>query len=180
MNTPPIVVKDTPDENENLHEDPLTGEAGSHPVGAGVGATGGALTGAAIGALGGPAGSALGAIAGGIAGGLMGREVAESLDDSDGVQAVAPGAWEQYWLANYQQEPYFDAAYSFEEYLPAYRLGYETHSWQRGTLFEDIDRTLKTRWDETDGTSTLPWPIVAEALKASWKVLDEKGETAFA
>ncbi|HSJ04615.1 MAG TPA: hypothetical protein VK956_19245 [Verrucomicrobium sp.] len=161
------------------HEDPITGEPGSHPLGAGVGAASGAVTGAVVGAIGGPAGAALGAIVGGVAGGLMGKEVADSLDPLDGARAVAPPAWEAYWRDAYLSEPYYDPDYSYEEYLPAYRLGYETHVWQRGTLFEDVESSLKNRWNETRAHSRLPWAIAREAIRASWVVLDDKGEALF-
>ncbi|WP_009962663.1 hypothetical protein [Verrucomicrobium spinosum] len=161
------------------HEDPVTGEPGSHPLGAGLGATGGAVAGAIAGAIAGPVGSAVGAIVGGVTGGLMGKEVAESLDPQDGVQAIAPEGWEEWWRDAYISEPYLDPSLGFEEYLPAYRLGYETYAWQRGTLFEDIEITLENRWEETRGTSRLPWSVAKEAIKSSWRVLDERGANGF-
>jgi hypothetical protein len=161
------------------HEDPVTGEPGSHPLGAGIGATGGAVAGAIAGAIAGPVGSAVGAIVGGVTGGLMGKEVAESLDTQDGVLAIAPAGWEAWWRDAYLSEPYLDPTLDFEEYLPAYRLGYETHAWQTGTLFEDIETILENRWEETRGTSRLPWSIAKEAIKSSWRVLDERGEAGF-
>src|SRR4051794_27931240 len=65
----------------DLNADPISGEPGAHPVGAGVGAAAaGAAAGAAGGAMAGPAGVVVGAVIGGVAGGLAGKEVAESID----------------------------------------------------------------------------------------------------
>ncbi|WP_038169558.1 hypothetical protein, partial [Verrucomicrobium sp. BvORR106] len=93
--------------------------------------------------------------------------------------AIAPPGWEAWWRDVYLSEPYLDPTLDFEEYLPAYRLGYETHAWQTGTLFEDIETILENRWEETRGTSRLPWSIAKEAIKSSWQVLDERGEAGF-
>ena len=77
------------------HPDSITGEHGSHPVGAGLGAAaGGAATGAIAGALGGPIGAAVGAVVGGVAGGLAGKAMAEEIDPT--VEAA-------YWEKNSNQ-----------------------------------------------------------------------------
>lgn len=164
----------------NLHHpDPLTGEPGSHPLGAGLGATGGAMAGAVAGAVAGPAGAAIGAIVGGVAGGLMGSEVAESLDESDTIWAVAPPAWEAWWREKFNSEAPAVPGMTYDDFLPAYRLGYETHAWQTGTVFEDIEHILENRWAETRGDSRLSWSQARTAILASWKLLDEKGASSF-
>ena len=66
---------------ETNHPDPITGEAGAHPVGVGVGAIGAGLAGAAIGAIAGPVGVLVGAAIGAVAGGLAGKEVASADDE---------------------------------------------------------------------------------------------------
>ena len=66
---------------ETNHPDPITGEAGAHPVGVGVGAIGAGLAGAAIGAIAGPVGVLVGAAIGAVAGGLAGKEVAAADDE---------------------------------------------------------------------------------------------------
>src|SRR3954447_11610765 len=61
-------------QSTDSNRDPITGEPGAHPVGAGVGAAvGGAATGAAAGAVAGPVGAVVGAVAGGVVGGLAGK-----------------------------------------------------------------------------------------------------------
>ena len=78
--------------NRDANPDAITGEPGSHPVGAGLGAAaGGAAAGAAAGVVGGPVGAAVGAVVGGIAGGLAGKGVAEQID---------PTQEDAYWRAN--------------------------------------------------------------------------------
>jgi hypothetical protein len=63
--------------------DPLSGAAGSHPVGTGIGAAGGAAAGASIGAVAGPVGAAVGTLVGAVAGGLAGKGAAEAINPTD-------------------------------------------------------------------------------------------------
>ena len=67
--------------DEASHPDPITGEAGAHPVGVGVGAVGAGIAGAAIGAIAGPLGALVGAAIGVVAGGIAGHEIASSDDE---------------------------------------------------------------------------------------------------
>ena len=67
--------------DEANHPDPITGEAGAHPVGVGVGAVGAGIAGAAIGAIAGPLGALVGAAIGVVAGGIAGHEIASSDDE---------------------------------------------------------------------------------------------------
>lgn len=70
-----------------LNKDPISDEAGAHPVGTGIGAGSGALAGAAIGAaVAGPVGVIAGAVAGGVAGGLAGKEVGEAMNPTIGAK----------------------------------------------------------------------------------------------
>ncbi len=71
---------DTVDE---ANPDPLSGAAGSHPVGTSIGAAGGAAAGASIGAVAGPVGAAVGTLVGAVAGGLAGKGAAEAINPTD-------------------------------------------------------------------------------------------------
>src|SRR5882672_11845576 len=93
------------DRDEN--RDPITGEHGAHPVGAGVGAAvGGAAAGAAAGMAAGPVGTVAGAILGGVVGGLAGKEIAEQID---------PTVEEHYWRNEYGGRDYYDPTVGYEE-----------------------------------------------------------------
>src|SRR5215213_3601296 len=71
--------------------DPITKEAGAHPIEVGVGtALGGAAAGLAAGALTGPVGAVIGAIVGGVAGGYGGKAVGEAIDPTTDARAGRP------------------------------------------------------------------------------------------
>jgi phage tail tape-measure protein len=81
------IAYDTPPRGRDpeRNPDPLTGAAGSHPIGTGVGAGGGALAGAVIGtAVAGPVGTAIGGVVGAVVGGFAGKEIAEATNPTLG------------------------------------------------------------------------------------------------
>ena len=145
-----------PEENR----DPITGAPGAHPVGTGVGAAaGGIAAGAAVGSVAGPVGTAIGAAAGAIAGGLAGKAVAEKID---------PTAEEAYWRENYEREPYYESGMTYDDYGPAYRLGYESRARYAGGRFEDVENDLATDYQARRGRSRLSWDRAKAATRAAW------------
>jgi len=140
--------------------DPITGEAGSHPLGAGVGAAAGGLAaGAALGAAAGPVGAAVGPVAGGVAGGYGGKAAAEALD---------PTAEEAYWEKNYTSRPYYAEGTNYLDYRPAYQLGWESYSRYRDKRFEEVEPELKTHWDSRRSGSRLTWESAKQAVRDAW------------
>src|SRR5690349_6086511 len=103
--------------NPATNPDPITGEAGAHPVGTGLRAAGGGAAGAAIGSLAGPIGTVAGAVVGAVAGGLGGKAAAEAVD---------PTVHDAYWEKNYRNRPYASSTGDYNEIRPAYRYGWES------------------------------------------------------
>ena len=97
-----------------------------HNIGAGTGAAAGAATGATIGAAGGPVGMAAGAIIGGIVGAKAGDSIAE---------AVNPTTYNSYWSDNYKNTDYYVAGRDWNDYEPAYKLGYDSFGKYRGRTY---------------------------------------------
>ena len=149
--------------NGEPNRDPITGARGAHPVGTGLGATGGALAGAAAGSLAGPVGTVVGLVAGAVAGGLGGKAVAEG---------VNPTMEEAYWRENYASEAYVDKARGYDDYAPAYELGWSGRA-QRGSDFDAVEPTLAGEWESRRGTSNLEWAQARPATRAAWDRADE-------
>jgi hypothetical protein len=148
------------DNEPDANRDPITKEPGSHPVGTATGGTGGALAGAAIGgAVGGPVGAVIGGAAGAIAGGLGGHAAGE---------AVNPTVEDSYWRENYKTRPYARDNASYDEYQPAYRVGWESASQYRGRKFDEVESDLETRWSSSRGNSRLEWSDAREAARDAW------------
>ena len=143
-----------PDRNE----DPITGEPGSHPLGVGVGTTAGAATGATVGALGGPIGVAVGAVVGGIAGAAAGKSVAEG---------VNPTEEEAYWRENHSSQEWADDEYTYDDYAPAYRAGYEGPG-RYQTSWDRAESKIESEWNELKADSRLNWEKAKHATRAGW------------
>ncbi|WP_313076404.1 PA2169 family four-helix-bundle protein [Melaminivora sp.] len=147
------------DFKDDANRDPLTNEPGAHPVGTGVGAAGGAVAGAAAGAFGGPIGAAIGGIAGAVVGGLAGKAAAES---------VNPTAEDAYWRESFQREPYYESGRNYDEYRPAYELGWNSAGRYDGD-FEAVEPNLSRDWGSSRGASPLAWEQARPATRAAWE-----------
>lgn len=147
-------------DNKNLNLDPITDEPGAHPLGTGVGAGGGALAGAAAGAIGGPVGAAVGAVVGAVAGGLAGHSVAEAFN---------PTAEEAYWASAYDKQDHYRSGYTYDDYAPAYRAGWESRA-AGHDRWEQVRDDWARRWDGEQAThrSRLKWDEAEPAARAAW------------
>lgn len=151
-----MAANDTTTTHEN--RDPITDAPGAHPLGTGLGATGGAIAGAAAGALGGPIGAAAGGVAGAVAGGLAGKAAAESVNPTDE---------EAYWRNQYMRESYYETGRTYDDYGPAYALGWNYRS-RYDSDFDSYESQLATDWERVRGNSKLTWPQGRLASRAAW------------
>lgn len=152
------------DDDRDMNRDPITGTPGAHPVGTGLGAAaGGMAAGAAAGAVAGPAGALAGAAIGAVVGGLAGKGIAEKID---------PTAEEAYWRTHYAREPYYERGYTFDDYYPAYRTGWEGRSRYAGRPYSEIERDLQRDYQRNRGKSQLDWAKNRHAVRAAWERFD--------
>lgn len=147
--------------SDDANLDPITGEAGAHPLGTGLGAAaGGIAAGAAAGTVVGPVGTIVGAVVGAVVGGLAGKGVAEAID---------PTAEEAYWRENYSSRSYVQQGQSFDDYGPAYRYGLSSYGRAQGRTFEQAEPELQRDWERNKGTSRLKWDHARLASRDSWQ-----------
>lgn len=138
-----------PDRGDELHE---------HHLAKGVGAGGGAAMGAAAGAVGGPIGAAAGAVVGAVAGGMAGKAAG---------RMVNPEEESAYWRSAYQTAPYYTPGYTYDDYGPAYELGYNSRSKYSGD-FDAYEQDMSGDWDRVKGNSRLSWDQAKSASRAAW------------
>lgn len=153
-------IKRTDDNPAN--RDPITGAPGSHPVGTAAGAASGGVAGAVIGtAAAGPVGTAVGAAVGAVAGGLVGHVAGEAFN---------PSVHDIYWRETYTSEPYYRSDYTYDDYAPGYRAGYETAGRYMGQnkRFDDLEPELRTHYERIKGKSRLAWEDAKQAARAAW------------
>jgi hypothetical protein len=145
--------------DRDRNEDPITGQPGAHPVGAGVGAAlGGAAAGAAAGAVAGPPGAVVGAVVGGVAGGLAGKAAGEAID---------PTEEETYWRDNFASRDYVGTGETFDTYRPAYSYGVQHAQSRQGRSFAEVEPELKTDWGRAN-QGGLDWDRARPAVRGAY------------
>lgn len=98
----------------------------------------------------------------------------ESLDSEP--QASTRGGFsaqaeDLYWSASYWKQPYFRADYDYEDYAPAYCVGYSGCA-QYGGRFEDAEKSLCANFVRIKGDSRLTWEEAIEPIKAAWERIE--------
>jgi hypothetical protein len=76
---------------------------------------------------------------------------------------------ETYWRDNYLREPYYERGYTFDDYYPAYRTGWEGRQRYQGRTFEQCERDLQRDYQRNRGTSQLDWAKNRHAVRAGWE-----------
>ena len=82
---------------------------------------------------------------------------------------VNPEVEETYWRQNYLREPYYERGYSFDDYLPAYRTGWEGRLRYAGRTYEQCERVLQRDYQRNRGRSQLDWAKNRHAVRAGWE-----------
>ncbi|HEX2748233.1 MAG TPA: hypothetical protein VHM91_09575 [Verrucomicrobiales bacterium] len=84
-----------------------------------------------------------------------------------GKKKVLPGAFDpDFWRDRFPSEPYTVDTDRFEDYEPAYRLGYNLQS-----VIGDFDLhepDIRERWESAKGNSRLSWDVAKEAVRSAW------------
>jgi uncharacterized protein (TIGR02284 family) len=96
------------------------------------------------------------------------RMQAASLSPGDRPAAAYPGSEAEYWRENYLAEPYHEDGRIFEDYSPAYEIGWVAYSTYGGD-FEAADRVMANDWEVRKGVSALSWDQARPASRAGWR-----------
>jgi hypothetical protein len=161
----------------DLDRDPETGQPEDHLGGVAGGAfaggtaggvAGAALMGATTGTIaGGPIGMVSGAIAGAVAGAVIGGITGKAI-----AERINPQHEDDYWRNEFPTRTYAAGSkYGWDEYEPAFRLGYERYPDYDGRRFEDVEPELAQRWNEARGGSQLEWDEARHATRDAYERL---------
>jgi hypothetical protein len=157
-------------------EDHVGGMAGgAFAGGAAGGVAGAAVTGAATGTIaGGPVGTVVGAAVGAVAGAVIGAVAGKAV-----AEAVNPAHEDEYWRREFPHRPYgASSPYSYDDYSPAYRFGYERFPQYSGRSFEEVEPEFSRDWATVRGTSRLEWAQAREATRDAYDRLAHFGARA--
>jgi hypothetical protein len=100
---------------------------------------------------------AAGAAIGGLAGGAVGKGAGH---------LVNPTEEDNYWRTNYQTQPYYSPGYTYDDYSPAYALGYNNA--RRYPNYTLAEPHMADEWDRVKGGSRLSWEQAKSASRAAW------------
>jgi hypothetical protein len=113
------------------------------------------------------AGRAVGTVVGTAAG--LASAAANALMGKTPAPKVDPMTEEIYWREHYAAEPYYDTNFGFEDYLPAWRTGWEGRAKYAGRSFEHAERELEADFHWNRGQSRLLWEQARPAVRAAFE-----------
>lgn len=94
------------------------------------------------------------------------------VDDEDeraiGILAIDARSHDEYWRAACRGERYFRTDRDYEDYAPAYCVGYVGCA-QYGGEYEQAERSLWANWERIKGASRLSLQEAQPAFRAAWE-----------
>ena len=99
--------------------------------------------------------------------------IAEELEMSEPVKAPATLSRDQalgedaHWQRAHSREGYYRVGLDYEDYAPAYCVGYMGYA-QYGGEFDDAERSLCANWERIKGDSRLSFDDALPAMRAAW------------
>lgn len=81
-----------------------------------------------------------------------------------------PSVHDVYWREMHTSEPYYRSGYTYDDYAPGYRTGYEgaRRYMDKNTRFDDVEPDLRANYDRLKGKSRLAWEDIKDAARAAW------------
>lgn len=112
------------------------------------------------------------------AGGSQRRAAATSdaANESPKIQANHEAAQDEFWHDHYHLEAYYVSGRGYDQYRPAYELGWRAALQYPGD-FASVMPVLEAQWQRDRGTSLLDWRQVSGAVKAAWERMRHAGPT---
>jgi len=91
-------------------------------------------------------------------------------DRTDAGGTFNPSVHDIYWRDAFRREPYYASDYTYDDYAPAYRTGYEAAGRYHGQnrRFDDLEPELQADYERAKGKSRLTWEKAKDAVRAAW------------
>ena len=89
---------------------------------------------------------------------------------TDARAAFNPSLQDVYWREAFTNEPYYKIDYTYDDYAPAYRTGYEAAGRYLGQnrRFDDLEPELRADYERIKGKSRLAWEDAKDAVRSAW------------
>jgi hypothetical protein len=82
---------------------------------------------------------------------------------------------DEYWRQAFWYEGYYRGGLDYEDYAPAYCVGYIGYA-QYGGGYEDAEASLCANWERIRGDSHLALDDARRAMRAAWGRMADRGE----
>ena len=76
---------------------------------------------------------------------------------------------DHYWQTHFSREPYYVQGRGYDQYQPAYQLGWKSALEHPDASFKDFAQELEADWIRQRASSLLPWREVEVAVKDAWE-----------
>ena len=90
-----------------------------------------------------------------------------AIDPAAAVGRVNAQEEDAYWRRSFWRERYYSAGLDYEDYAPAYCVGYIGYA-QYGGEYDDAERSLWANWERIKGDSRLSVHEAGLAMRAAW------------
>jgi hypothetical protein len=87
---------------------------------------------------------------------------------------VDPREQDTYWEVQHARENYFRPELTYEDYAPAYCVGYIGYAQYR-TSYDDAEKSLLANWFRIKGDSRLTLEEAQAAIRAAWDRVAARG-----
>jgi hypothetical protein len=95
------------------------------------------------------------------------------------LKPVDPREEDAYWRRSFWRERYYSQGLSYEDYAPAYCVGYVGYA-QYGGDYDDAEKSLCANWERIKGDSRLSLAAARAAMRAAWNRMAGRGARAVA
>lgn len=86
---------------------------------------------------------------------------------------------DRYWQQHYRAQPYYRSGLTYQNYQPAYRLGYEGYTRYHGSgmSYDEVEPELQQRYERDSlsqrRSSWLSWEQARPAVRAGWQRVEQ-------
>lgn len=102
---------------------------------------------------------------------IAANAIAAGLGGYGAAAVINPALEDAYWREQYKSEAYYDARLTYDDYGPAYSVGYLGRS-RYLDRFPEAEYELSRDWEQVKGRSRLSWPEARLACRAAWMRID--------
>lgn len=82
---------------------------------------------------------------------------------------------DRYWQQHFMAQPYYRSGLTYQDYQPAYRLGYQGYTRYHGSgmSYDEVEPELQQRYEHERRSSWLSWEQARPAVRAGWHRVEQ-------